>query len=243
MIFASRTHQGHIHQVNEDRLLVRILSEELALLLAADGLGGHPAGDVAASLVRSHIEQQPTNKLAGNLSNLLIECGQVIARHGATHQSTDGMGSTATLVLAGKNDIEWAHVGDCRLYHLQHDQLECKTRDQTLARQMFDHEEIGFDELRNHRYSHLLEQCLGEDDVEPDRGASSWGSDDMLLLCTDGLYNMVNDEEIHAILAQFVQLDEMADTLLNMALNAGGKDNVSFILGCNRDNVSATVIR
>lgn len=243
MIFTSRTHQGHIHQVNEDRLLVRILSEELALLLAADGLGGHPAGDVAASLVRGHIEQQPTDSLADNLANLLVECGQVIARHGAAHPSIDGMGSTATLVLAGKNDIEWAHVGDCRLYHLQHNQLECKTRDQTLARQMFDHGEIGLDELPNHKFSHMLEQCLGEDDIEPDSGTCTWGPGDMLLLCTDGLYNMVNDEEIHAILAQFVQLDEMADTLLNMALNAGGKDNVSFILGSNRDNVSATVIR
>lgn len=243
MIFVSRTHEGHLHRVNEDRLLVRILSDNQTLLLAADGLGGHPAGDVAASLVKNHIEKQRANSLAGNLTNLLIECGQVIARHGEAHPSTDGMGSTATLVLAGTNDIEWAHVGDCRLYFLQHDRLDCMTRDQTLARQMFDHGEISLEELPNHRYGHMLEQCLGEDDIVPDSGAFSWGSDDMLLLCTDGLYNMVNDDQIHAILTQSIRLDEVADSLLEKALEAGGKDNVSFILGCNRDNVSATVIR
>lgn len=241
MIFVTRTHEGRINQINEDHLLVRALPEERFILLAADGLGGHPGGHVASSLVGRHIEKQPESNFEGNLSNLLIQSSEVISRHGAAHPVIDGMGSTATLVLINNKNGEWSHVGDCRLYRLHNNNLSCLTRDQTLARQMFDQGEISFKELATHRLNHMLEQCLGEDDIEPDSGDFTWAQDDMLLVCTDGLYNMVNDEQIHAILTRSIDLDKMADLLLENALQSGGKDNVSFILGCNQNNPQATV--
>lgn len=242
MIFTTRTHEGRINQINEDRLLVRTLPNESTLLLAADGLGGHPGGHVAASLVSTYISEQPVDKLSGNLVNLLIQSSAVISRHGDAHPVIDGMGSTATLVLADSIRIEWAHVGDCRLYYLSDTNLKSITRDQTIAQQMFDQGEISGDELENHRFGHMLEQCLGEDDIEPDSGDFTWDHGDMLLVCTDGLYNMVNDDQIHAILTQSIHLDQRADLLLESALRSGGKDNVSFILGCNQEKSQATVI-
>ena len=212
------------------------------LLLAADGLGGHPGGHIASSLVSQFISEQPEDRLAGNLVNLLIQSSSVISRHGDAHPVVDGMGSTATLILLDSTKIEWAHVGDCRLYHLSEANLRCITRDQTLAMQMFERGDISAEEFKNHRLGHMLEQCLGEDDIEPDSGAFSWKPREMLLLCTDGLYNMVNDEEIHAILSQSVNLDQMANDLLDLALKAGGKDNVSLILGCNVENMPSTVL-
>ena len=229
----SRTHEGRINQINEDRLLVRTLPGDRALLLAADGLGGHPGGHVASSLVSQYLGEQPENQLSGNLVNLLIESSSVIARHGSAHPIIDGMGSTATVALAGSEEIEWAHVGDCRLYLLSGEVLNCITRDQTLAMQMFERGEISGEELKTHRLNHMLEQCLGEDDIEPESGYFTWKSDDLLLLCTDGLYNMVDDENIQTILALSDHLDAKADLLLENALQAGGRDNISLILGCN----------
>ena len=229
----SRTHEGRINQINEDRLLTRTLSDDRALLLAADGLGGHPGGHVASSLVSQYLSEQPENKLAGNLVNLLVQSSSVIARHGSAHPIIDGMGSTATVALAGSGGIEWAHVGDCRLYLLSGEKLRCITRDQTLAMQMFERGEINSEELKTHRLNHMLEQCLGEDDIEPESGYFTWDSNDLLLLCTDGLYNMVDDENIRKILASSDHLDAKADLLLKDALQAGGRDNISFILGCN----------
>lgn len=236
MIFVSRTHEGHYHQINEDRLLVRSLSSEQVLLLAADGLGGNPAGDVAASLVRDYLANQPREAFTGKLDQLLVACGYVIANHGKDHPSIDGMGSTATLVIAEQSRIRWGHVGDCRLYHFNGKVLRCKTRDQTLARQMFDLGEISFDEFGSHKLNHMLEQCLGEDDIEPDSGEFTWQPGDKLLLCTDGLYNMIDDDQIHDILVERNGLSQKADILLEKALQAGGKDNISFILGSHDEN-------
>ena len=233
MIFVSRTHEGRINQINEDRLLVRTLHGEQTLLLAADGLGGHPGGHVASSLVSHYLGEQPENQLAGNLVSLLIQSSSVIARHGSAHPMIDGMGSTATVALAGSEKIEWAHVGDCRLYLLSGEEFSCITRDQTIAMQLFECGEITSDELKTHRLNHMLEQCLGEDDIEPESGHFTWDSGDQLLLCTDGLYNMVDDENIQMVLFLSDTLDAKADLLLEKALQAGGRDNISFILGRN----------
>ena len=239
MIFVTRTHEGRINQINEDRLLVRNLPAGRTLLLAADGLGGHPGGHVAASLVSSYVNEQSVENLTGNLAKILRQSSFVIARHGEAHPVIDGMGSTATLALADPVNIEWAHVGDCRLYHFSGTKLKRITRDQTLAQQMFEHGEISGEELANHRLGHVLEQCLGEDDVEPDSGTFHWKHNDLLLLCTDGLYNMVNEDKINDILSGLVSLDTMADLLLEKALRRGGKDNISFILGGNAENSQA----
>ena len=236
MIFITRTHIGYFRLVNEDRLLVRTLPTEQVLLLAADGMGGHPGGDVAASLVSRYVEDQPAESVPGNLEQMLINSGYVIARHGAAHPPIDGMGSTGTLVPASQSRVEWAHVGDCRLYHLNGSGLQCKTRDQTLARQMFDLGEIKFDEIRGHRLNHMLEQCLGEDDIEPDTGEFRWNPGDILLLNTDGLNNMLTDEQIHSILIEPNSLTQKADNLLEQALRAGGNDNISFIIGLHDNN-------
>ena len=236
LIFVSRTHEGRINQINEDRLLLRSLSGGRTLLLVADGLGGHPGGHVASSLVSKYLSEQPEDKLAGNLVDLLIQSSTVIARHGSAHPIIDGMGSTATLVLTSRSCVQWAHVGDCRLYHLNGTELKCKTRDQTLARQMFDLGEIEFDEIRSHKLSHVLEQCLGEDDIEPDWGEFSWSPGDILLLNTDGLTSMLPDEQIQAVISEQISLSEIADNLLEKALQAGGKDNISFILGLHDNN-------
>lgn len=104
------------------------------------------------------------------------------------------------------------------------------TRDQTLARQAYEHGEISFDEIRGHRLNHFLEQCLGEDEIEPESGAFTWQVDDLLLLCTDGLHDMMEDTEICAILRMNITIDGKANLLVNKALAAGGRDNISLIL-------------
>lgn len=234
MYFLSRTHRGRLARNNEDRLLIKTLAAGHAALLVADGLGGQPGGEVAASLVAKYIEEQPEKRLLhGNLQELLIEGSRVILRHGEQHPLIDGMGSTATLVVVDQQSAHWAHVGDCRLYLFSEGVLHCKTRDQTLARQAYDRGEISFSEIDSHQHNHVLEQCLGEEDVEPDCGEFTWDRDDVILICSDGLHAMLDDRQIGSILSSPTDLDERADLLLDEALHAGGKDNISLILGCH----------
>lgn len=230
MHYVSQTHQGLSAQKNEDSLLIRQLDENRCVLVIADGLGGNPGGEVASSLVCQYIKDQPVRRFASNLPELLAEISTQIIRHGAQHPIIDGMGSTATLAVADKTNICWAHVGDSRLYHFSGNDLHRITRDQTLARQAYEHGEIRFDEIRGHRLNHVLEQCLGEDEIEPDSGEFTWQSDDFLLLSTDGLHDMMDDAQIRTILRTDIDIEGKADLLVNKALEAGGRDNISLII-------------
>jgi protein phosphatase len=230
MIITKRTHQGHKKNKNEDNFLVREIEPEETLLLVADGLGGHPGGDVASSLLVQFVAEQTSDTLHRDLNDLLVRAGESIMRYGASHPDVDGMGSTATLAMVKGKTVRWSHVGDGRLYHFQNDELRCITRDHTLARTLYDQGEITWDEIRGHKLNHFLEQCLGEDEPEPDSGSFECQPGDILLLNTDGLHDMVLDSDIQAILADNGDLEKKADKLLQGALDVGGKDNITFLL-------------
>jgi PPM family protein phosphatase len=230
MLFAKRSHQGHKKKKYEDNLLAREIEPEETLLLVADGLGGHPGGDVASSLLVQFVTEQTADTLHEELDTLLVRAGESIMRYGASHPDVDGMGSTATLAMVTGMTVRWSHVGDGRLYHFQNNELRCITRDQVLARALYDQGKISWDEIRGHKLNHFLEQCLGEDEPEPDSGSFDCQAGDILLLNTDGLHDMVLDSAIQAILADNIGLERKADQLLQEALEAGGKDNITFFL-------------
>ncbi len=230
MTTTTRTHIGYKKENNEDRLFVREIDPDGTLLLIADGLGGHPGGEIAASLVVESIAAEPAVMQQEDLAELLVRAGETVIQHGASHPKVDGMGTTATLVLVQKTQVRWTHLGDGRLYHFHNNKLHCITRDQTLARLLYDQEKISWDEIRDHKLNHFLEQCLGEEDPAPDSGSFEWQPGDTLLLNTDGLHDMVPDSTIQTILAGESSLDTKADQLLQEALEAGGEDNVTFIL-------------
>ncbi len=230
MQVVSRSHTGLKKERNEDRLLVQKISADALLLLVADGLGGHPGGDVAASLVVESIAQQCMESASLDLVAMLIAAGDTIMEYGAAHPEIDGMGSTASIALIRQDTVQWAHIGDGRIYHLDNGLLRCQTRDQTLSRALYDQGKIGWHEIGNHKLNHFLEQCMGEEDIVPDSGSFDFHPDDLILLNTDGLHDMLPDERIQKILSAKESLEGRADQLLQETLQAGGEDNVSFIL-------------
>ena len=153
-------------------------------------------------------------------------------RYGAAHPIIDGMGSTATLAVVQHMHVRWAHIGDGRLYHFSNEQLHCVTRDQTLARQLYDLGEISWEEIGSHKLNHFLEQCLGEDDIVPESGSFTCIPGDILMLNTDGLHDIVSDSTIKSILANTCGLGEKADRLLEETLRSGGTDDIALILCC-----------
>ena len=235
MEVVSRTQSGVGKKINEDRLLIREVAPEQFMLLVADGLAGHPGGDVASSLVVDSITGRLTTHPPSKLKDMLIKANETIIDYGAAHPEVDGMGSTATLVLVQQMMVRWVHVGDGRLYHYHNNKLLCKTRDQTLARQLYDLGKISRQEIGSHKLNHFLEQCLGEEDIVPDNGSFECSPYDILLLSTDGLHDMVPDSAIQNIMADNFSLEAKADQLLAEAIRAGGKDDITFIL-CNFDS-------
>ncbi len=230
MQVVSRTHPGFEKKINEDRLLVQKISPESTLLVVADGLGGHPGGDIAASLVVESIAQKCIKSVPRDLSSLLIYAGDTISKYGSSHPEIDGMGSTGTLALVEDLRVQWTHIGDGRIYHFHKETLHCITRDQTLSRALYDEGKITWQETRNHKLNHFLEQCLGEDDIVPDSGSFICKPGDTILLNTDGLHDMISDEILEELLATDNSLTVKANILLETILQAGAKDNVTFIL-------------
>lgn len=206
MQVAYRTEVGHVRARNEDAVLAR---PERGVLAVADGLGGHPAGDVASLTAVRSLDEAPLSEGSGT-EDLLAA---VRAAHEAVLQAAEepdraGMGTTLVLAVVGEDTARIAHVGDSRAYLLDPGgDLRAVTRDHGM-----------------HGY---LTQALGLDrEVHPDVTEVACPPGSRLLLCTDGLTNMVDDEALATLLGRG-DAQQACDSLVEAALDAGGVDNVT----------------
>ena len=205
------TDVGRVRQVNQDAFL---LEPDRGLYAVADGMGGHPAGDVASALAVDRLREvfaddraDPAQALAGALEQVHAA---VRADAEATPERT-GMGTTMVVALVG-DDAAWvAHVGDSRCYLFSEGRLRPVTAD--------------------HGAGGYLTQALGLDrGVRPDVVEVPLREGDRLLLCTDGLTNMVGDEDVEAILRDVEDPQAACDALAAAALDAGGVDNITTVV-------------
>lgn len=226
------THRGHTKPSNQDRLLVREFTPSLHFFATIDGLGGQPGGEEAADTALACFKAYTASSSSHDpqLSHLLQRANDAIIARGDREPELYNMGATATLLLIHRNQAYWTHIGDCRLYHLHDRKLRQITRDHNLAQELFEEGKITKEEQRSHKFNHFLSQCLGEDDIEPDQGSFALAPGDLLLMCSDGVHDLLKKQTISAILTQEGSLEQRGNTLVQAALAAGGLDNISLIL-------------
>ncbi|MGZ4616921.1 MAG: PP2C family protein-serine/threonine phosphatase [Actinomycetes bacterium] len=214
MKVAARTEVGHVRRRNEDALLVE---EPAGVVAVADGLGGHPAGDLAsrtavASLQQTASAARPSgDALAEWMAETLLTAHRAVVDEAAHDPHRAGMATTVVLAVVGDGGAWLAHVGDSRAYLLPSGgQLRALTRD--------------------HGMGGYITQALGLDrDVVPDVVHVDLTPGDRLLLCTDGLTNMVGEDYIGALLGD-KDVKAATDALVEAALDNGGVDNVTVIV-------------
>ena len=210
MNVAYRTEVGHVRQRNEDALLAR---PERGVLAVADGLGGHPAGDVASLTAVRSIDAAPlsADSTVEDLREAVAAAHAAVLAAAEAEPGRTGMGTTVVLAAVGDGHARVLHVGDSRAYLLDAGgRLAAVTRDHGL-----------------HGY---LTQALGLDrDVEPDAAEVTCDPGSRLLLCTDGLTNMLDDDRIAELLATG-GAREACDALVQTALDNGGVDNVTVVV-------------
>jgi protein phosphatase len=150
----------------------------------------------------------------------------------ATENSNfQGMGTTVVAAIVDEREVVLAHVGDSRAYVLHKGGLYQLTEDHSYVNLLRKHGQITAEEARNHPQRNMIVRAVGtNEEVEVDLINTPWGEEDILLLCSDGLTTMVDERDIGLVLTSGMTLEEMADKLIEMALNAGGNDNVSLIL-------------
>jgi protein phosphatase len=213
------------------------------LALVCDGMGGRPAGDVAARVAASTIVERlegaagvVVTEPASALTNAVQEANRAILDEAAAHPEETGMGTTCTAAVFGPDHLAVAQIGDSRAYLLREGRLELLTRDQTMAAQMIDAGVLAPDKLENFPFKHVLSQALGTNGpIKPVITDYSLEDGDRVLLCSDGLHGPVSDETISLILKVSNDPAQAAHALVEAALAAGGPDNVTVVVAdCGR---------
>ena len=219
---------GLVRSRNEDALAVI----EPETYLVADGMGGQAAGEIASRMLVSSIEtflrasDHPWNERV--LEKAILRAGERIYDAAQNREEYKGMGTTATMIHFDCNRAYFAHVGDSRLYQLKNARLQQLTEDHSYVESLVRNGEISQAAARIHPMKNYLTQAVGAmPDITVDTGSLKIKSGDVFLLCTDGLTNMVSDEEIMQIISSSQQ---PADALVKAALENGGKDNVTVIV-------------
>jgi serine/threonine protein phosphatase PrpC len=239
--YAANSETGLVRKNNQDAFAV---AEELGLLVVADGMGGHRAGEVASKVAVETVCEvllQENWSEEGDEMQTLLKLGSAVEKANlAIRQQSEsqpemqGMGTTVVAVLFRLNRFFVAHVGDSRLYRMRQGRLEQITRDHSLVQQLLD---AGtFQTVQQAEAagigSNVLTRALGiEDQVEVDVADEVLETGDMFLLCSDGLTNMVADHDIKRIINHYhADLDAAAERLMLGALSAGGLDNITLVL-------------
>ena len=230
--YTSLTHIGRKKKTNQDRLLSRQLENGVFLFAVIDGLGGQPGGEEAAETARTlFAEFSFSGKDYGReLPAMLQEANRAIIARGDKEPEFYNMGAAATVLLVDGRQAWWAHIGDCRLYHVHGRAVKLITEDQNLAWELYAEKKISEEQRRTHRFCGFLCQCLGEDDIEPTSGSFPVTEGDSLLLCTDGIHDLLPEEQLIAIINESDALKKRAEELKDAALQAGGDDNIGLIL-------------
>lgn len=227
------TDRGLKRSRNEDRFLVRELEGGTWLLAVADGMGGGARGDLAAQAVVDVLAEQPDfpDPADEALAAALLTAHSRIQALVGENLGQEDMGTTATAAVFTAGWVYWAHVGDSRLYHQSRGRLRQVTTDHRFLQDLLADGTMTPEQAAVHPLRNVLDQCVGCSECRPDSGRFRVEAGDRLLLCSDGLTLHLDDKEIAAALTAAQEPRTAAEALVQAALDRGGGDNVTVIMG------------
>jgi protein phosphatase len=239
--FALRTHAGLVRPLNEDALGA---DPDAGLFILADGLGGYNAGEIASTMAvstllaeltaaqeKARAENTPFDPRAA-LRESMVGMNATIFRAALNSTAFEGMATTVVIAWVLDGRLWAAHAGDSRLYRLRGGVLEQLTRDHSFSQELLDAGMVTEEEARLLPAKNLVTRALGASaEVEPEIHDYDVQAGDLLVLCSDGLTEMVTHYEIGGLVCACApDVEEAARRLVDMANEAGGRDNVSVIV-------------
>lgn len=232
---AGISHIGLVREKNEDKYIMDLQQK---LFVICDGMGGHKGGKIASAMAAQVIERQYTSNdeqdRSAALNAAINAANQKIWQVGSDNPEYQEMGTTATAAVIAGERLIVAHVGDSSLFLLRDGQIRKITTDHTLARQMVIDGLLGEDEVRTCAYNHILTRAVGvQANIEIDNYTEIIQPGDQIILCSDGLTDMLADEEILEIMNEnkaAADPEQLARALVDAALNKGGYDNITIIV-------------
>ena len=230
------THRGAVRQQNQDAFASQRLEDGRIIALVCDGMGGARAGNVASSMavdlfMRRFLEQkdEPNDQERMQVSAALAN--QEVFQRAADDPNCAGMGTTLVAALAGPGEAVILNEGDSRAYHINQEGIVLVTRDHSLVEDMVERGELTREEARNHPHKNLITRALGAEPVLlADCFRQTMAPGDCLLLCSDGLSNVVTEQEMLYEVIHGGEAGTCCQRLLDIALHRGAPDNVTAVL-------------
>jgi protein phosphatase len=221
------SHSGRRRRHNEDAYVIKP-----PIFAVADGMGGARGGEVASSLAAEAVRADEADGSAKERVVALVQrANRSIYERSSSDADVSGMGTTITLALVEDGHVTFAHVGDSRAYVLREGKLEQLTDDHSLVAELVRSGKLSPEEAEHHPQRSVITRVLGTDpDVDVDTFVVDTRPGDVFVICSDGLTDMLGDEEIGSVLAERTSdLDEAAKELVRRANKAGGDDNITVV--------------
>lgn len=234
-----RTDEGRVRHENQDGFVCGRLSDQTVFAIVCDGMGGASGGNVASAIAIKVISDRIVDLYRddmneGSLRNLLesaISAANIeIFDASMADLELRGMGTTVVAVIVSGRDVYIAHVGDSRAYAVTPEGIQQITRDHSIVQDMVEKGQLTQSEARNHPRKHFITRALGvEDTVACDYTVMTFPERGVLLICTDGLTNMVEPDDIYRAVNSTSE-ENIPDALIHAANMAGGSDNITVVL-------------
>ena len=232
------TDKGAVRTQNQDGFYLDVPSEHLAVGVVCDGMGGAKAGNVASLVaVETFVDalkemgSQEESRPAAVLAQAAETANSAVFHRAATDPDCRGMGTTMVAVLVVEDTAYLLNIGDSRAYHIDRDGITRLTRDHSVVEDMVARGDITPEQARTHPRKNLITRALGaEERIRADLYERQLKSGDHLLLCSDGLSNIVTDQELLYEVIHGGEIEECCQRLLDIALSRGAPDNVTAVL-------------
>lgn len=239
IIHAGLSHPGRVRKKNQDRWLAE---PEEGLFILSDGMGGRNAGEIASSIVVEALPALLAQRLTGvedltspaaseASARTLVDLSRQVLEESRHKPGLTGMGATVVMTLIRNGHFLIGHLGDSRAYLFRNDELRRLTRDHSVVQILLDMGELTSAQAAEHPSRGQITRAVGmEGEAVPDILVEPIEDGDRLLLCCDGLTDMLSDETITALLQNYPEPEKACQRLVNAANAAGGKDNITVVL-------------
>ncbi len=236
---------GKAREMNQDAYYASQPSDTVGLYIVADGMGGYNGGEIASTIAvtatKNYIEtnfaetEHTKEKLQELVKNAIEYANMLVYEKSKEIHELDGMGTTIEVVLVHNNRAYIGHIGDSRIYRIRKNFIRKLTTDHSYVEKLVKDGTISRDEALHHPKKNMLTKALGcTSFVEPDISVKGFLKDDILVLTSDGLTNMISDEELYNIVTDNIEV--ATDKLIDKANEAGGLDNITVIIVLNKNN-------
>jgi len=235
MIFSFKSDKGNIREHNEDAYAYQEIKSGFFCVAIADGMGGHNCGEIASRFAvdetikfLSNIEKLDESDFKLVLFDAIKKANEKIILQSKKNPAYSGMGTTIVLVLFAKDHVHIAHVGDSRAYLIKNQDLVQITKDHSYIEELVKIGYINREEADKHPRKNVITKALGAfEGSEPDYTEIKITKNEMILLCTDGLTNMITNEEFAEIVKKNKTPERLCERLMKTALKNGGRDNIT----------------